>query len=505
MTLGVIVLTQARAALIVAGVGMGLFFWLSSAPAWSWRKRWFSGLVGVAVAGGGLGLVLQQGLASGGSIAARWTIWRASLGLLWPRLWLGYGADTLDLHFPAVYPPQLVYYQGRGVVVDRAHNWLLDWSLNYGVVATVLFAALVFLVLRQGWRHLSQPDASQTRSSPVRDRAGSPMEILESPRRVTDPASAIDLHQDLRRPMLAASMASICAHLVGNLFLFDVASTALVFWLLLAVVAASTARAVSTAPFVPLPPWGRRVVMAAGVAVLIGGVWISNVRPLLADAHSWRGTQALGRGDAAVAMAEYAAAVNGQPSRAEYHVALALTAAQLGDFERAEDAMGHAIRLRPTDPVMFTQLAAIYARWAQTSPDRIESAYAAYEKAVALAPTIGLTFQQYADLRARTGDWAGALPLAQRAVDLDATDGVAYAILGWANLQSGDLAAAQRAFAQAVKWQPTVADHHLGLALASFQQGDIDQARRSLARTLQLDPTYAPELTGPLQQALQGE
>ena len=144
LELVVIALTQARAAWIAAVVGIGVLLWLQAAPRWSRRVRWFSGLGGIAVLAGALLLILQRGIAAGGSIAARWTIWQASLRLLWPRLWLGYGADTLELHFPSVYPPQLVYYQGRGVVVDRAHNWLLDWSLNYGVVATSFLSCSSF-------------------------------------------------------------------------------------------------------------------------------------------------------------------------------------------------------------------------------------------------------------------------------------------------------------------------------------------------------------------------
>ena len=50
------------------------------------------------------------------------------LPLLAQRPLLGYGPDTLELVFPAVYPPELVYYQGRGILVDRAHNLLLDWA-----------------------------------------------------------------------------------------------------------------------------------------------------------------------------------------------------------------------------------------------------------------------------------------------------------------------------------------------------------------------------------------
>jgi Flp pilus assembly protein TadD len=226
---------------------------------------------------------------------------------------------------------------------------------------------------------------------------------------------------------------------------------------------------------------------------------------LLADFHSWRGTQALSQGNPAAALVEYETAVAYQPYRAAYHVAAALTAAQLGRFEAAEAAMHVAVGLRPTDPVLHTQLAAIYAREAIETgiPEKIGLAYAAYDQAIALAPTIALMYQQYADLALRSGDGATALAQAQRAVDLDATDGIAFGILGWAQLQAGDLAAAENAFVQAVKWQPDLADFHLGLATVYFQQGRFDVARQAVQNSLLRDPAYAPALA--LQSQLQEE
>ena len=468
LELAVIAITQARAAWITAVVGLLVLLWLQLAPSWSRRNRWLSALGGLALLTGALLLILQRGIAAGGSIAARWTIWQASLRLLWPRLWLGYGADTLELHFPSVYPPQLVYYQGRGVVVDRAHNWLLDWSLNYGVVATLIFILLVIFILRMGWQQLNTPPNSQTLTS----------------------------------PWVAASMATICAHLVGNLFLFDVAATAVLFWLLSAIIVAGN-------PLSPaLSPTGRgseRPLSLLGgglgwglvfVFVLIAGwaIWQANVRPFLADLHSWRGTQALAQGDLEIALVEYKTAVSHQPNRVEYQVALALTLAQTGSFAQAETVMHHAIALRPTDPVLYTQLATIYAQQAGDTPEKTEAAYSAYEQAITLAPTIGVTYQQYADLALRTNDIEIAQIQAQHAVDLDATDGVAYGIMGWADLQHNDLAASQQAFAQAVKWQPDSADFHLGLATVYFQQNRFDEARQAVQASLQRDPTYAPAL-----------
>ena len=490
LEISVILLTQARAAWVAAAVGISVLWWLYHAPHWTRPMRWLSVVGGMAAFAGALLLLAPRVLSDGGSIGARWTIWQASLRLLWPQLWLGYGADTLELHFPSVYPPQLVYYQGRGVIVDRAHNWLLDWSLNYGVVATIILSALIMLILRAGWQQLTSPThtvATQTEESPLESH------------------------------WLAACIASICALLVGNLFLFEVAATATLFWLLLAIITAAITAPIitaSTSQGIPettpqaQPRWLRasglrRTVLAIIVIVVGWAVWQVNITPLLADIHSWRGTRALAQGNLVAALGEYEEAIQYQPQRAAYQVAAALTAAQIGNFVQAEQGMRQAIVLRPLDPVLYTQLASMYAHQASQAPENIALAYAAYEKAIALAPTIALTYQQYADLALRLGDVEIAQLLAERAVDLDATDGTAFGILGWSHLQAGNLAAAQGAFEQAVKWQPNSADFHLGLATVYYQQGDIEAARQAVQASLMLDPLYAPALT--LQSVLQGQ
>lgn len=240
-----------------------------------------------------------------------------------------------------------------------------------------------------------------------------------------------------------------------------------------------------------------------GCVFLVGwAIWQSNARPLLADLHSWRGTQALAQGNYEEALVEYGTAVSHQPQRAAYQTAFALTAAQTGNFERAETTMQQAIALRTTDPVLYTQLAAIYAQESIEESEKIGDAYHAYEQAITLAPTIGLTHQQYADLALRTNNSALAMMQAQRATELDATDGISFGILGWAQLQDGNLAAAQQAFTQAIKWQPDSADFHLGLATVYAQQGKQEAAQQAIQQSLALAPDYTPTLA--LQQQLQG-
>ena len=146
---------------------------------------------------GGLAAALWAGRA-GGSPAARLTIWRVLLPLLAQRPLLGYGPDTLELVFPAVYPPELVYYQGRGILVDRAHNLLLDWAMTTGVMGvlaqSVLFASFFGLTWRAAQR---TPDGRQ-------------------------------------RALLAGCLAAVGGAVVGNLVSFDVTATATATVLLLA-------------------------------------------------------------------------------------------------------------------------------------------------------------------------------------------------------------------------------------------------------------------------------
>ena len=60
---------------------------------------------------------------------------------------------------------------------------------------------------------------------------------------ITSTQSSIDppaKENPLEKHWLAACIAAICAFLVGNLFLFEVAATATLFWLLLAITTAAT-------------------------------------------------------------------------------------------------------------------------------------------------------------------------------------------------------------------------------------------------------------------------
>ena len=462
LQVALILLTQARAAWISAYVAVAVYVWIRIAGQVTPLLRRLIFIFLASAPAAGLAYWFRQGVSAGGSIAARWTIWKASLQLVWPRIWLGYGADTLEIYFPSVYPPELVYYQGRGVTTDRAHNWILDWSLNYGIVATALFIAIVGIII---WRN-----------KPIKSE---------------------------HDKWVAATIGLVCGHLAGNLVLFDVIATAVLFWLALAFLASNISVSGPHSSFrVFHENKNSKLAFQVGLfATVIGGIGWFNIRPMVADSYSWQGTQALVAGNLTSAFDYYNRAAHFQPFRPAYATAAGLTATQAGNVEQGETLIQTAIDLRPLDPVLWTHLARVYgeAGIAAQSSDIIEQAYYAYEQAITLGPTIGLTYQQAADFAFKAGHIPLARLYAQQAVNLDATDGVAFLILGWSQLQLNELAQAEVAFDQAVKWLPQSADAYLGQATVYFRQGDIEAAQTALDRALNIDPNYTPALTLQLQ------
>ena len=131
--------------------------------------------------------------------------------------------------------------------------------------------------------------------------------------------------------------------------------------LLLAIICAETAPAVDTPSSRPPPLWVMRSLVVIGLLILGWALWRANVRPMLADAQSWRGYT--GRCTRAI--------LNRLWQRMARRFNISHTARSIGsrlhkhwrgtgDFVQAEKAMLKAIALRPTDPVLLTQLAAIY-------------------------------------------------------------------------------------------------------------------------------------------------
>jgi len=460
----VVGLTLARGAWLAAGVAVGTFglLWYWPRLTRPWRTAaTVGGLVGL---GGGLVGALWLGQAQAGSTAARLTIWRATLDLIARRPLLGYGPDALGLVFPRVYPPQLVYYQGRSVLVDRAHNLLLDWTVTTGVLGLLAGLALLVAFFFVGWR---------------------------AARRAADTE---------RRVLLTACLAAVAGATVGNLVSFNVTATATATWLLMALTVslAAPGRPSKSAECPDRQPWRWAMagLMLAGVGVAVVQI---NGRPLVADVAAQVTDDRAAAGDWSGAIATGERAVALWPIEPAHHLTLSwayLQLAQAGGDEfglgRAEAELLVARDLRPDDFRIWAALGELYGVWGNRwEASKLPLAHDAYRKATELAPHHAMLYTAWGMVDLKGGRFVEAADRFRQAVDLDATDGYAFSYLGDAELALGRVDEALAAYRQAVHWEPGLSHAHLGLARCYWRLGQPEAAGLVLERALQLDPDNA--------------
>lgn len=488
--LAVLGLTLARTAWVTALVGLALFALLGwgSGLDKAWRRT----------AGAALGLLALSGpLAVGwlgqaeqGSGAARLAIWQATLDLVRQRPFLGYGPDSLLLVFPRVFPPELVYYHGRQVFVDRAHNWLLDWAVTGGLLGLLAFLSVLATVIFVALRALRETKSSE------------------------------------KRLLLAGTLAAVGANLTNNLTSFDVTATATAAWLLMGLAVALAAPGpempagssrsqpvVSTAPGPGRPLYPRLIAGLIALAVTVAALG-PNGRILLADMSARRAELHALAGDWQRAATEAERAIaywSLEP--AYYHqlagyrwqqAASASQAAQVG-LQEAEAALLAARALRPEDVGGWAELAEFYAAAArQFGADTRPLAHGAYRQALALAPRHATVYVAWGGLFLEEGDPEQAALLLREAVRLDSSHGLAYLLLAETELGLGRLDVAIADYREAVRLEPESSMAHTGLAHSYWLSGRQDAARSSLAAALALDPHDARALALAEQMQLAG-
>ena len=425
----VLALTGARGAWIGLGAAAS-----AGLLAWSAASDRRLALAALALAGCGLGLAGLLARPGGerlaglfdtqaGSTAARLTIWRTAVPLIATRPALGYGPETLRTVFARVFPPELVYYQGRQVTVDRAHNVWLDLALSSGLVGVVAFVSLQAGWVRLAWRGLRS----------ARDH--------------------------WERVGWAAIVAGVVGHLTELQFSFELTASATLFWLMLGM-SAALARGLASAPTSPPPllpqegasrnpesppgipsPGGLRgrprtwlpyLPLALAALALAGQVCL---RPLLADSAAWRAGQMAQPLSDRLAAAERA--VRLWPMEPAYRVRLAWTCLEAGRPGDAERQLASAELHSPDDPAVWAARGELYARWAAVEPARYTQAEAAYRRALALAPNVAAYHTALGLALAGQGRWPEATGALERSVALDATDHIAYGHLAEAYRAQG--------------------------------------------------------------------
>ncbi|MAU01216.1 MAG: hypothetical protein CL608_29075 [Anaerolineaceae bacterium] len=460
--LGVIGLTLARGAWLATAVSLSLFtvLWWGRQLLRRWRRLAWSGL-GLLSLSGPLA-VLWLGQQQIDSTAARLAIWQGTLKLIGERPFLGYGADSLGLIFPRVYPPELVYYQGRDFFVDRAHNLFLDWTLMAGIPGLLAFSLLLFLFFLTMHRALRQPQPAE------------------------------------KRILLSAIVAAVVANTINNLVSFDVTPTATALWLLMGLGIALTLPPRLPAVEIAKRPQGQWALLGVLVAVWGIAVWQANGRPLAADVLARQANRLVQVDDVAQATAAVENAAALWPAEPAHYLLLgqmywrqaAANPAEASIWlTQAEAAMQTALQLRPHDAFLWLHLAEFQAAAArQFGYGTPALANEAYQRALDLAPNHAIVYVAWGRARLVNDDVATAAALLRQAVKLDASSGEAYIHLGAAELALGRVAVALADYQEAVRLLPESAAAYAGLAACYWQLDQPEAAQQAAAEALRLNP-----------------
>lgn len=377
--------------------------------------NWADGPLAALASLPGLDRVSTLARTDEGSTAARLTTWRATIPLIVARPWLGYGPETMRTVFARVFPPQLVYYQGRRVAVDRAHNLWMDLGMSAGLVGVVAFGALLVGFARLAWSGLR---------------------------------SSSDRWAQVAWVVLVAAIAG---HVADLQFGFHLTTSATIFWLTLALGAAlgcglspsAQEKAASPKLVLLLPYAGPALAVLSLVGLLC-------VRPVAADVAYWRSQQNTRPLEGRLATARQAVYL--WPLEPEYRLGLAWVLVQAGSFAAAEAEVTGAHRLSPDDPRIWAAQGELYTRWGEVDPGRYLWGEVAYRQALELAPNVATYHMALGLALAAQGRPEEGLIALERAVALDATDAVAYGHLADLYLSLGREAEAAWAHQQEARW-----------------------------------------------------
>jgi O-antigen ligase len=455
--------TLSRSAWLAAFGALGTFvlLWWGTRLAQHWRRLAWGGLALLCL--GGPLVVLWFGPQDIGSIAARWRIWQGTWTLIAQRPLLGFGADNLGLIFPRVYPPELVYVQGRDFFVDRAHNFLLDWVVIGGIPGLLAYLMLIISFSRVMLQALPLLRCAQTRA------------------------------------LLIAGLAAVLGNEVNNLLSFDVTATAMATWLLMGMGMALVAPPVAQRAVEGMPlsrwRWGAVGLLGVGVACV---VWQANARPLLADIAAHTANREAQQGEWDQVLAARTLAVAAWPEEPDHHLRLSQAyyrkavddpaSAQFW-LVQAETSLLVAHTLRPNEVAIWLHLAQFYTNTAvHFGSETLGLADEAYAHALLLAPNHAGIYVARGRLALDMGDPERAVGWLRHAVVLDASHGEAYLALGVAELALGRGEIALADFLEAVRLMPQSEQAYGALADAYLRLGQIPEALRAAEIALDLDP-----------------
>jgi O-antigen ligase/Flp pilus assembly protein TadD len=356
--------------------------------------------------------------------------WEGSLDAIRDRPWLGYGPASFRTVIEWTMPPDLAPFHGTPGLGGRTHNAYLETAVESGLIGLVVYLVLLGAILVPLLGAVAGNTPHPPAPSPAKLERGSQVRTWHL-------------------IFSAAVLASLVANLVNNVFSFDCATTAVLFWALAGMAHAEPLPA--RTPTLPRVRWGGAV--AVGSVIL--ALWMT-VPDMLA-------------------------------MRAEH-------LAQAGQFAEAVDVYEQAIDLAPTPEVFLGTLGVIHADWAIriTDPAIWARGAAVYDRLVARHPDVAEYHAAQALYLRRWHERGGGEAVAQAALDayagairLSPGDPDLLLDRGLLRVQMGDLAGALADFEQANTLLPDYRRYYGARAIHALAQGDAAAAEDWNRRALQ--------------------
>ncbi len=384
-----------------------------------------------------------------GSLAARLTIWKAALALILQRPLLGYGPGTFALAFARVYPPELIYYQGREVMVDHAHNLWLQLGVESGIFGFLALLILSLVIWKSGVRSLKriqQPEAQfQYLSLLLALIANTLMDLLQPP----------------------------------------TASTLVITWTLYSLIIPAPLQKKSIVrSHSKAVPQRQLIAVAIAIVALLLLVGLC-LRPVLADYQMAHALQQ--RDFKAIERAQ-----KWMPRQDVYFQQGGRFMADLdteSGFANAELQLLRAIELCPVQPMYWADLGVIYLAWARYDPIHLGKAETAYQQALAINNNQAMWLRGLGQVYFLRNEWERSEYTLQRVISLDATDAQAYMLLGDLYYVQERFSEAALAYMYSRDLWPEAALPLAGLGRSYYRLDQCEDAIAPLEQSLQIEPT----------------
>ncbi|MDY6875945.1 MAG: tetratricopeptide repeat protein [Chloroflexota bacterium] len=251
-------------------------------------------------------------------------------------------------------------------------------------------------------------------------------------------------------------------------------------------------------------PWG---VLALTVLIVLAGAIsvVTNLRPIQADIVYKQAVPYDQSGQWLVAIEHYKHAIELAPredfyylylgrSYLEYASTIEDTAVRDNVMRMTEQTLIQALELNPLNTDHSRNLAKMYMRWIQLTPDTAKHGGLAQQStehfriATMLSPNNADLWNEWAGLYQFLGDFAMAGQTLQKSLAVDKEYYVTWLIYGDVSLQSGDSEKAAQCYEEALKLEPGLPQVWRMLGSVYAQLGRLDEAVAALHQALELGP-----------------